>query len=522
MKLLLVNFFPPETSARYLLSSYLLKAYLSQHLPDPDLKVEVVDLSCLDTAERVVPLLLGRHPDLIGFSCYAWNMSLVRECLHRLKAASPVPCLLGGPEISPGMATELSGQGMGDYFCIGEGEEWLLTLMQRLLSRQGRRDGVEEVSSGKSGELMRQPPVDLLKVPPVYLSGALDTRLYRYQQAFLETQRGCRNRCAYCLYHKNLPGIAYLPLPRVLDEIDHLVLRERIRALRILDPVFTSDLARAKEVVRHMIRLKEQQGAVLPWTYWEFTMDSVDREFLSLTSGLRYGAAICNADVTEPVDRPQLYTDMLRNYTVINCVGLQSLNPAAQRATGRRHLSPGQVQEFLSLAREMNIALKLDLMLGLPGEDYDSYFRGLSMLLPYFAGTDHVLNIHRVMLLPGTLLEKRAHDLGLVRKREHGHLVLATPDFPRKDLEHAARLTAVLFRVFNSPFRSRFLEAMEREGLIPLLERLLAGAIQEQGRHCHALGKETPVDDVYWNDRIFSDIPSYWVDKALLPGRKAA
>ena len=167
----------------------------------------------------------------------------------------------------------------------------------------------------------------------------------------------------------------------------------------------------------------------------------------------------------------------------------------------------------MNITREYNIVIKLDLILGLPFETFDSYFEGLKFFLPYFRNTDHILNIHRLQILPGSDLESLCETYRIKYSWKAPHLVFSTYSFSEEELIYASKLSAVLFRIVNSPLRSRFFEAKDRIGgtFLQLLERIFNGITASQKLKKIQLIQNDCVDDIYWNDDIYREIPSQWL-----------
>jgi len=522
VKITLLSLYPTETAARYLLSSYVLKAYLQKHDAAGRFDVEVLNLSVKTETSRICEKILKRDADVVGYSGYTWNIEKILATLDGVGGRCRAVHVLGGPEISTERIVSLFDPSAADYYVIGDGEKKLWDLLRCLESN--REVACEKLPAGvacwRDGRLHYVPESesldDLDEIPSIYLTGAIEDRFYARQQAFLETQRGCRFRCAYCVYGKNLPSIRYYSLSRVFDELDHLIVEKQITALRIFDALFTSDRERAKAIARHVAQLKGRVER-LPWIYWESTYDRMDEEFMGLVGSLRYGTSIRNWRDVAPQDRPQHYTDMLRDYTAINCLGVQSFRDRSLRAVRRPPIDREKFARFLTAARRHNIVLKLDVILGLPLETIDSYFRGLEWLLPHLEGTDHVLNVHRLQILPGSELERLCPTYAIAYSSRAPHWVRATGDMPKRDLDRASKLTAVLFRILNSPLRGAFYDALRHTGLSPrelLEDTLQAVAACRELRTCR-LVEDATVDDEYWNDAVFREIPGEWLMEFL-------
>ena len=237
-----------------------------------------------------------------------------------------------------------------------------------------------------------------------------------------------------------------------------------------------------------------------------------------MTALLKYKDGILNTNQTKPLNRSQIYSDILKDYSVINCVGVQSFCKEALRAVGRPIIEQSAFKCFFDSVNKNNIALKVDMILGLPFETYDSYFQGLEYFLPFFKDTDHILNIHRLQMLPGSDLEKISDRCGINYSLQAPHTVFSTNTFPEEALNYATKLTGLLFRIVNSPLRGMFFKAKEDSGLsyLNFLEKIYDQAAKDDELRNSELICQEFIDDDYWNDRSFRDIPSEWLIKNLL------
>ena len=211
VKMTLINIYPAVTKAHYLLSSYVLKGYIDKYFSNTiSLNVEVMNISNKIDPLEISKSIHKREPHIIGFSCYIWNIELVVDTINKLIDVSSFTYILGGPEISLNRIKTLKIQSESAYFVIGEGEKVLLKLLKFIVS-YGKRDSAslpDGVAVMKKDAIIFSPNTDKLKdldeVPSVYLNGVVEDKLYKYQQVFLETQRGCNFKCKYCVYHKDL------------------------------------------------------------------------------------------------------------------------------------------------------------------------------------------------------------------------------------------------------------------------------------------------------------------------------
>jgi hypothetical protein len=152
----------------------------------------------------------------------------------------------------------------------------------------------------------------------------------------------------------------------------------------------------------------------------------------------------------------------------------------------------------------------------------DSFFEGLQYMLPFFEDTDHVVNIHRLQILPGSDIELRCAEYGIIYNVQAPRTVIQSHTFAQQDMDLASRLVALFLRIFNSPLRGSFFETYSTCGLNlrDFLESLLLEACASRDLQGAKLIKMKSItDEDYWNDTIFREIPSSWLTKRV--GRSA-
>ena len=124
MKLTLVNIYPSETVARYLLSCYVLKAYLNRYQNINNLNVEVLNFSDKIKTKDLYKKLLESKADFIGYSSYIWNIEKILEVIKKIKSENKnIIHILGGPEISMQRISSIQQSSGADFYIIGEGEK---------------------------------------------------------------------------------------------------------------------------------------------------------------------------------------------------------------------------------------------------------------------------------------------------------------------------------------------------------------------------------------------------------------
>lgn len=419
----------------YNLKSYALADADIRHLWDmPVIQHPLIGVTKI--AEQVPKLaeqILAHKPELVCFSCYMWNVVafselalLLREQLPQLKIA------WGGPEI----ATEYLQQGkyndlIADYCVSGEGELTFLELLRHLTAGKPELSDINGLSwrpfpgaPFKVNE-KRKPFKTLLDVPSPYLNGTVDDAvLFRKKvQANIETQRGCNLRCSYCIYHKDMDKISYASVERTIEEVRYCI-NKGVRNIRFVDANFSSDLDHAKAVMRGLIEARFEAKLMM-----ELIPGFIDEELASL-----FGE----------------FNNLHEWNDVTLGIGVQTINVDVLRKI-RRAIRLEKFEQTFNLLQKYGVFAKIDLIIGMPGEDLASIERTLEYMLGKMRGSRaHLLCCHTMRGLPGTELLDIAKEYGMVFSSQYEpHELFESPALPRADMLKSLRRTAVIFRLIN-------------------------------------------------------------------------
>ena len=213
----------------------------------------------------------------------------------------------------------------------------------------------------------------------------------------------CNLGCHYCYYHKEFGNIRYFSLSRVESELKYL-LKKRPVSLYLMDPTFNQNKKRAKEILKIFIRYNHNTRLHL-----ELRAELLDREMVKLL----YKAKI----------------DFLE-------IGLQSTNQRTLKLINRT-FQPHLFKRNISLLNKKRIHWQLQLIDGLPGDDYRRFEKSLDWL---FTLKPTSIKIMRFMLLPGTYLREHAHDFRIRYMRRPPYFVKQSNTFSFADLKKTEML----------------------------------------------------------------------------------
>ena len=353
--------------------------------------------------QGLVEELLSREPWLVGFTCYVWNVERTLWIAERLKQARPeLGIVLGGPEITADNQWVHDHPAV-DYAVVGEGEQTFAELLERK-----RKAGTGEAGGGKrTDEVESSVPLSAFRFPLLltgldevsspYLEGILDAA--DEQVMFLETMRGCRFRCKFCYYPKGYRRVSLLSPEKIAANLRHAVERGA-REVVLLDPTL-NQRPDFEEFLRLLAR------------------NNPDRQ-LAFFGELR----------AEGIDAAKAALLRAANFSEVE-IGLQSVDPRAQELMGRKVNLKGFERGARAML-EAGIAVRVDLILGLPGDTADSVRRGIDYL--HGSGLYSAVQVFNLSILPGTEFRREAEALGLKHQARPPYYVLQTPTLALEEM----------------------------------------------------------------------------------------
>lgn len=379
-----------------------LKMYAEQQGLGEHYQIELLSPGEANTRsdQGLVEAILARDPWMVGFTCYLWNIVRTLWIAERLKERRPdVRIILGGPEITADNAWVLQHDAV-DYAAIGEGEQTFAELLQALVDDDHVRrtiDGLYDAESmrdmARSGQLVipfRKPLPNLNTVSSPYLAGILDAA--DEQVLLLETIRGCVFKCKFCYYPKSYNALYFVDESRIVANLEHA--RQRgAREVVLLDPTLNQ-----RKHFDDFLRLLIRENPERQFTYFgELRAEGITAQTAQL---LREA-----------------------NFTEVE-VGLQSVDPLAMDLMDRKN----NLRAFERGVRAMldaGLDVKIDLIIGLPGDTVDSVRRGIDYL--HDRGLYSRIQVFNLAVLPGTAFRQEAAQLGLRHQDRPPYYVLETP-----------------------------------------------------------------------------------------------
>jgi radical SAM superfamily enzyme YgiQ (UPF0313 family) len=354
--------------------------------------------------QALAAAISDREPWLVGFTCYLWNIERTLWLARELKRRRPdVHIVLGGPEVTADNAWVLETLDY-DLAVLGEGEQ---TFAQLLLGEDVPAAPIPGLFIPAAGPgprydpsrqpAPRAPLADLNQLGSPYLAGILDVA--DEEMLLLETSRGCRYRCRFCYYWKSYDKTYYLADETIQASL-RLAAERGAREVFLLDPTLNQ-----RKDFADLLRLLAAGNPGHRFSYFgELRGEGVTEETAHL---LREA-----------------------NFTEVE-VGLQSIEPDAMTLMDRKNNLRAFERGVRAMMRQ-GIRVKVDLIVGLPGDTVESVRRGLHYL--HDNGLCSDLQVFNLAVLPGTAFREEAAALGLTFQPRPPYYVLKTPTLDRTDL----------------------------------------------------------------------------------------
>ncbi|GGG20316.1 B12-binding domain-containing radical SAM protein [Lysinibacillus alkalisoli] len=348
----------------------------------PQFESEIIEFTIKDPAFNITSELFQKKPDVIGFSCYIWNIEETITVIRMLRTVLPhTKIILGGPEVSYDVHDWLRRlDGVVDYIIMGEGEIAYQQLL-RYFDGEITRDEVPNICYLENHKVKihpQAPKVDLREAKSPFRLPEDKPHLGKRIQ-YIETSRGCPFSCQFCLSSIEV-GVRYFNRDKVKDDIRYLM-NNGAKTIKFVDRTFNISRSYAMEMFQFLID-EHQPGVVFQF---EITADIMRPEVIQFLNdnapaGLfrfEIGVQSTNDETNDLVKRRQNFEKLKRTVTMVK--------------------DGGKIDQHL------------DLIAGLPEEDYTSFKKTFNDV---FAMRPEELQLGFLKLLRGTGLRLQAQQFG--------------------------------------------------------------------------------------------------------------
>ena len=387
-------------NAKYIHSNlgiYSLRRYAMERLglsAESEIQIDLGEYTINHQMDQILQDIYRRKPDVVGFSCYIWNIVYVKELIHDLKKVLPqVRIWLGGPEASYDAVHLMDELPEVELIMQGEGEETFTRLVE------ARECGTEVCFSEIPGIVLRRfdgtievhrpaPLMNLDDIPFSYgdLSG-LEHRIIYY-----ESSRGCPFSCSYCLSSID-KKVRFRSLSLVTMELQFFLDR-KVPQVKFVDRTFNCKKSHSMAIWQYLL---EHDNGITNF-HFEISSDLLDDDELALMKQMRPGLI-------------QLE------------IGVQTTNPVVVKEI-RRTMDLDKVARRVAQVNAFgNIHQHLDLIAGLPYENIESFHRSFNDV---YKMEPEQLQLGFLKVLKGSYMEEMKQKYGLLSQSKPPYEVLRT------------------------------------------------------------------------------------------------
>ncbi|SDN16447.1 B12-binding domain-containing radical SAM protein [Bacillus sp. OK048] len=384
----------------------------------PEFNIQLKEYTIKDPVLNIVSDLYQQKPKTIGFSCYIWNIEETLKVVNMIKKVDPsIQIVLGGPEVTYDTVEWMEKAPNVDFIVMGEGEYSFKQLLTEM-NGDSNYHNVHGIAFRENGQIKVTPQMnklDLKELPSPYRF-AEDKNHLGKRVTYIETSRGCPFSCQFCLSSIEV-GVRYFDREKIKDDIRYLM-ANGAKTIKFVDRTFNISRSYAMEMFRFLI------DEHLPGTVFQF-------------------------EITADIMRPEVI-EFLNNEAPKGLfrfeIGVQSTNDYTNELVMRK-------QNFAKLTRTVTmvkdggkIDQHLDLIAGLPEEDYSSFRKTFNDV---FELRPEELQLGFLKMLRGTGLRLRAAEHEYVYMDHSPYEILGNNVLTFDDILRIKQVEDVLEKYWN-------------------------------------------------------------------------
>lgn len=381
------------------------------------IEVKVIEGTVNEELSSVYKRIVSENADVVAFSCYIWNISFVLELVNLLSGCN-AKIILGGPEVSYCAELVLKSNKRVDYVLSGEGEKPFASLLNALYNNEKLTDCMGICYREKNRIVINEPFISNEVPDSPYTDEyfkALGGRI-----AYIETSRGCPYSCAFCLSGR-CGGVRYFPTENAKENIIKLS-NSGSKIIKFVDRTFNADKKRAYKL-------------------FEFIISNYGK---AIKKGVCFHFEIAG-DLLTDTDFALLKT--APKGLIQFEIGLQSFNDKTLRAINRKTNVEKLYSNIKRLVALKNIHVHIDLIAGLPYEDYKIFRDSFNTA---FSLNADMLQLGFLKLLHGAAMRDNIKDYPCEYSCKPPYEVLSTPWLGNKEILLLKYCENALERFVNS------------------------------------------------------------------------
>ncbi len=378
-------------------------------------QIELAEFTINNQKDYILEEIYKRKPDILCFSVYIWNLDYVESVAREFKKICPdTPVWVGGPEVSYEVEDFLTSHPEIDGVMIGEGEETFREVCGYYAGNRGLDDiqGIAYRDNNGIRVTESRAIMDMSRIPFCY-----DTMEdFSNRIIYYESSRGCPFSCSYCLSSVD-KSLRFRDTELVKKELLFFI-NQKVPQIKFVDRTFNCNHAHAMEIWRF---IKEHDNGVTNF-HFEISADLINEEELKLISDMRPGLI-------------QLE------------IGVQSTNEVTIKEIHRTMKLERLKEVVRAIQSGANVHEHLDLIAGLPYEDYDSFARSFDEI---YELKPNQLQLGFLKVLKGSFMYDHAKEYGIIYHDRPPYEVLSTKWISFDDVLRIKKVEEMLEVYYNS------------------------------------------------------------------------
>lgn len=398
-------------------------------------EIQLAEYTINQQQDGILRKIYEEKPDVLCFSCYIWNISFIKELIQDLKKILPETRIwVGGPEVSYDAERFLKEMPQVTGVMCGEGEATFLEVVKSYAQWENQEqepemlDNIPGIVYRKSQELIVTGNRDILDMDELVFPYE-NLSLFEHKIIYYESSRGCPFSCSYCLSSID-KKLRFRSLSLVKEELQFF-LDNKIPQVKFVDRTFNCKKEHAMEIWKY---LKEHDNGVTNF-HFEIAADLLSENEIALISTMRPGLI-------------QLE------------IGVQSTNEKTLEEIRRKTSFSEICKKVQAVAAGENVHQHLDLIAGLPYEDYESFKKSFCDV---YALKPQQLQLGFLKVLKGAYMQEMAEVYGCVYKSKEPYEVLKTRWLTYGEISRLKGVEEMTEVYYNSGQFSYTLEALEKE-----------------------------------------------------------
>ncbi|MDR3564595.1 MAG: B12-binding domain-containing radical SAM protein [Negativicutes bacterium] len=401
-------------NAKFIHSSLALR-YLKQYCQAAHPAITIKEYTINNEGLYILGDIFQARPDVLGLVCYIWNREAVLALAALVKKVLPgTAIVLGGPEVTYDAAAVLQENPAVDFVIQGEGEEAFAALLG-VLSVGRPVEGIAGVAFRREGESVASEPQVVARLARLPFPYDDDMAELKDKIIYYESSRGCPFACSYCL-SSTTRGVRFFDTDRVLAELAFFISHD-VRQVKFVDRTFNARREHYWPILRFLAAADCRTNF-----HFEIAADRLDDDIVEFLA-------------TAPIGRFQFE------------IGVQSTHDATLQAINRKNDWPRLTRHVRALRAAGNIHLHLDLIVGLPFENYQQFgqsFNTVYQLQP------HMLQLGFLKMLKGSAIREQVAIHGYVFMDDAPYEVLANHYLTYAEIRRLKIMEELFNQLYNS------------------------------------------------------------------------